>query len=131
MTQSESFTPLCGHAMIAINRAVSEPTERRPIFEPGQLVRHRRYGYRGVVVDRDDSCQADATWYQKNQTQPDRDQPWYHVLVDGSATCTYAAAENLAADPTGLPVTHPLVPFFFDGMKGDAYQRNHEPWLGE
>jgi heat shock protein HspQ len=131
MTQSESFTPLCGHAMIAINRAVSEPTDKRPIFEPGQLVRHRRYGYRGVVVDRDDSCQADATWYQKNQTQPDRDQPWYHVLVDGSATCTYAAAENLAADPTGLPVTHPLVPFFFSGMKGDAYQRNDEPWLGE
>jgi hemimethylated DNA binding protein len=46
--------------MIAINRPP------QPIFGLGQLVRHLRYGYRGVVVDRDEFCEADDDWYSKN-----------------------------------------------------------------
>jgi heat shock protein HspQ len=102
----------------------------RPVFEPGQLVRHRRYGYRGVVVDRNEFCEADNVWYSKNQTQPDRDQPWYHVLVDGSSTCTYAASENLVADSSGLPIEHPLLPHFFSEFKNGIYIRNDDPWSG-
>lgn len=102
----------------------------RPIFEPGQLVQHRRYGYRGVVVDHDESCQADDKWYAKNQTQPDRDQPWYHVLVDGSSTCTYAASESLVADSSGLPIEHSLLQHFFSEFKNGVYIRNDEPWPG-
>ena len=108
--------------MIAINHPP------RPVFEPGQLVRHRRYGYRGVVVHRDESCQADDVWYSKNQTQPDRDQPWYHVLVDGSSTCTYAASESLVVDLSGLPIQHPFLPHFFSEFKNGIYIRNDEPW---
>ena len=110
--------------MIALNRPP------RPVFEPGQLVRHRRYDYRGVVVDRDEFCQADDEWYLKNQTQPDRDQPWYHVLVDGSSTCTYAASENLVADADVQPIDHPLVPHFFSDFKNGRYIRNGTPWPG-
>ena len=102
----------------------------QPVFEPGQLVQHRRYGYRGVVVERDEFCQADDKWYAKNQTQPARDQPWYHVLVDGSSTCTYAAAENLVADSSALPIEHPLLPHFFSQFKNGIYIRNDEPWTG-
>ena len=101
----------------------------QPIFEPGQLVRHRRYGYRGVVVDHDEFCPADDDWYSKNQTQPDRDQPWYHVLVDGSSTCTYAASENLVADSTGLPIEHPLLAHFFSAVTNGAHVRKDKPWL--
>lgn len=113
--------------MIAIARHIKDG---RPLFEPGQLVRHRRYGYRGVVVDGDASCQADDAWYQKNQTQPDRDQPWYHVLVDGTSTCTYAAEENLEPDPSGLPISHPLLPHFFGAFEDGHYIRNDQPWPG-
>ena len=63
---------------------------RQPQFEAGDLVKPRRYGYRGVVVKRDEKCLADDEWYTNNQTQPDRTQPWYHVLVDGTETATYA-----------------------------------------
>ncbi len=108
--------------MIATNRTP------RPVFEPGQLVRHRRYGYRGVVVDRDEFCQADDEWYSKNQTQPARDQPWYHVLVDGSSTCTYAASDSLVADSSGLPIEHPLSKHFFTEFKNGMYIRNDEHW---
>jgi heat shock protein HspQ len=112
--------------MIAIN----QPAEAgdRPVFEPGQLVRHRRYGYRGVIVERDDVCQADDEWYARNQTQPDREQPWYHVLVDGTSSCTYAASQNLVADPGGLPIDHPLVAYFFSQFAAGRYERNDEPW---
>ncbi len=108
--------------MIAFNRP------SRPVFEPGQLVCHRRYGYRGVVVDRDEFCQASKEWYSRNQTQPNREQPWYHVLVDGSLTCTYAASENLDVDSRGLPIRHPLLSQFFSEFRDGCYIRNDEPW---
>ncbi len=100
----------------------------RGAYAPGDLVRHRRYGYRGVVVAVDSSCQASETWYQSNQTQPDKMQPWYHVLVHGAAHTTYAAEENLDADPEGGPVAHPLVEQFFSGFRGNRYVRNETPW---
>ncbi len=114
--------------MISLNRTSSNPD--RPIFLPGQIVRHRRYGYRGVVVDCDEFCHADEEWYQKNQTQPVRDQPWYHVLVDGTTTCTYAASENLIADDCKMSVSHPLIPHFFTAFEDGVYVRNDEPWPG-
>ncbi len=97
------------------------PGRGGPRFEPGQLVRHKRYGYRGVVVGADPCCRADDEWYYSNQTQPDRDQPWYHVLVDGSATTSYPAQENLEPDPTGEPIDHPLLDHFFTGFRDGRY----------
>lgn len=102
-----------------------------PQFCRGQLIRHRRYGYRGVVVDFDMTCQASDAWYEKNQTQPGREQPWYHVLVDGSMTATYAAQKNLQPDSSVEPIDHPLVPFFFEGFKNGRYLRNERAWPSE
>lgn len=116
--------------MISLNYSREPDEDDSNPFEPGQLVRHCRYGYRGVVVTRDEFCTADDQWYNANQTQPDRNQPWYHVLVDGSSTCTYVAAENLTADLTGLPVDHPLVPGFFSAFENGSYRRNSQPWPG-
>jgi heat shock protein HspQ len=110
--------------MIAFNRPL------RPVFEPGQLVCHRRYGYRGVVVDRDEFCQASEEWYSRNQTQPTCDQPWYHVLVDGSLASTYAASESLEVDSNDLPIRHPLLSHFFSEFRDGLYIRNDEPWPG-
>ncbi len=101
-------------------------TESR--FSPGQIVRHRRYGYRGVIVAVDATCQADEDWYQSNQTQPERNQPWYHVLVDGTNQTTYPAQTSLEADPAPEPITHPYLEMFFSDFLGDRYQRNDRPW---
>ncbi|MBM82398.1 MAG: DNA-binding protein [Planctomycetaceae bacterium] len=97
-------------------------------FEPGELVQHRRYGYRGVVVEVDDYCQASDEWYEKNNTQPARDQPWHHVLVDGSTSITYAASTSLVADDSKEMIRHPLVPHFFEDFDGEKYVRNDKPW---
>lgn len=97
-------------------------------FLPGQLVRHRRYDYRGVVVAVDDACRADHAWYWSNQSQPDRNQPWYHVLVHGSTQVTYAAQNNLEVDESKEAVDHPLVREYFAGFEGGRYRRNGQPW---
>jgi len=101
-----------------------------PVFAPGYLVRHVRYGYRGVVVAVDGHCKADPAWYFSNQTQPARDQPWYHVLVDGSTGCTYPAEENLELDPSGDPISHPMLSTYFDEFEYGRYMRNEVPWPG-
>jgi heat shock protein HspQ len=97
-------------------------------FRPGDLVRHRRYGYRGVVVGFDLRCMADEAWYQANQTQPRKDQPWYHVLVHGSTQATYAAETSLAPEPEPAPIEHPLVAVLFSGFEGGRYVRNDTRW---
>ena len=99
-----------------------------PLYHPGQIVRHRRYGYRGVVVDFDMTCKAAEAWYQSNQTRPDRNQPWYHVLVDGSSNTTYAAQTSLQVDEDATPIIHPYLEHFFTEFTGDRYVRNDRPW---
>ena len=92
-------------------------------FQAGQVVQHRRYGYRGAILDGDEACRADDDWYQNNQTQPRRDQPWYHVLVDGAEHMRYVAEENLEIDATGKPIRHPLIPRYFRGFLHGCYSR--------
>jgi heat shock protein HspQ len=91
-------------------------------FQVGDVVHHRRYDYRGVVLAADALCQAPDDWYLRNQTQPDRNQPWYRVLVDGGRE-TYVAQENLEPDDVGEAVDHPLVPLFFPTFHAGRYHR--------
>ena len=76
----------------------------------------------------DPSCVAPNEWYAANQTQPRRDQPWYHVLVDKSAYTTYAAGENLVPDDSGEEITHQLIDQFFDAFQNGSYVRNDRHW---
>jgi len=116
--------------MIMLKQPTSEAEtpQEEPRYHPGQLVRHRRYGYRGVVVDFDLICNADEAWYRSNQTQPGRNQPWYHVLVHDSANTTYAAQTSLEADTRSAPIIHPYIEHFFTEFTGDRYVRNDRPW---
>ncbi len=99
------------------------------LFPEGTLVRHVYYGYRGVVVGVDEECCAEESWYQANRSQPRKDQPWFHVLVDGTIQSTYAAQNSLVIDTEGSEVKHPLVNNFFLGFSGGRYQRNATPWV--
>ena len=88
----------------------------------GQIIHHRRYDYRGVVVDADRECMANNDWYSQNRTQPSRDQPWYRVLVEGGNE-TYVAEENLELDALGDRVEHPLVDKMFPTFHSGRYYR--------
>ena len=114
--------------MIMIRRREGRDEDSVSRFVPGDLVLHRRYGYRGVVVDFESSCTASDEWYSSNQTRPRRDQPWYHVLVNKSFHSTYAAEENLAPDDSAEEIIHPLIGEFFDAFRDGHYERNDRPW---
>lgn len=88
-------------------RVMTDTEKTEALFKPGQLVKHKRYGYRGVVVALDLTCQATEAWYQSNRSQPDRGQPWYHVLVHNSDQTTYAAQFSLEADGSEDVINHP------------------------
>ena len=90
-------------------------------FRVGDVIHHRRYGYRGVIVERDPGCQAEDGWYQNNQTQPARNQPWYHVLVHDGVHTTYVSERNLRPDPSGDPIVHPATDEFFGAFADGRY----------
>jgi heat shock protein HspQ len=101
-----------------------------PKYQKGQVVKHRLYEYRGLIVEIDSSCQAEDAWYQSNQTKPDRNQAWYHILVDGNQQVTYVAESNIDLDQSGNPIVHPLLNLFFYGVdeKNNKYLRNDIPF---
>ncbi len=90
-------------------------------FQIGQLIQHKRYGYRGVVAGCDPECRADEAWYLSNRTQPKRNRPWYHVLVHGGEHTTYAAEENLEEDTGGEQVINPLTRICFEYFQKGRY----------
>ncbi len=106
------------------------PAQPLPIFHRGQLVCHRRYGYRGVIVEIDECCMAPDEWYESNKTQPVKNQPWYHVLVSNTTSSTYAAETSLIEDNMHEPIIHPLIDEYFSNFDGAQYERNRNPWSG-
>jgi hemimethylated DNA binding protein len=71
-------------------------------FKVGQVVRHKKYGYRGVITGWDSKCMAPLNWQRKNRIQTLADaenQPFYNLLVDQRddqiRSQTYCAQENL------------------------------------
>lgn len=94
----------------------------RSEFHVGQLVVHRRFSYRGVVVDVDPAFSHTDAWYEEMAiTQPPKNQPWYRVLPDGSAHETYVAQRNLTADASHDRIRHPLVWHYFDDFRDGVY----------
>lgn len=97
----------------------------RPKFTIGQLVCHKLFSYRGVVVDIDRVFSLDEQWYEEMaKTRPPKDQPWYRVLVHDTADETYVAERNLEPDDSGRPIDHPLVEEFFDALEQGHYVRH-------
>jgi heat shock protein HspQ len=111
-----------------IEDLIGEPSDApEPQFKPGQLVKHKRYGYRGIIVAVDLTCQATEAWYKSNSSQPDRNQPWYHVLVDDTDQSTYAAQTSLEPDPNAEVIKHPWLDEFFSDFIDGQYIRNQRP----
>ena len=97
-------------------------TTRHARFSVGQIIQHKLFDYRGVVVDVDPVFQGTEEWYEQvARTRPPKDHPWYHVLVHDSAQETYVAERNLKADNSGEPINHPYVPVMFSDFKDGAY----------
>ena len=91
-------------------------------FSIGDLVHHKLFDYRGVVVDVDPRLMLSEEWYAAvARSRPPKDQPWYRVLVHDATQETYVAERNLEADTSGAPIRHPLIETCFHSFSDGHY----------
>lgn len=94
-------------------------------FTIGQVVRHRVYPFRGVIIDVDPEFNNSEEWWQAipEDVRPRKDQPFYHLLAENESTAyeAYVSEQNLLIDDTGVPVNHPQVAEMFGEFRGDSY----------
>ena len=96
----------------------------RSQFYIGQVVHHRKFDYRGVIIDVDAEFEGDDEWYEQVAlSRPPKDAPWYHILVDNSDHMTYVAERHLETDDSLLPVNHPYLRNVFGSFADGVYQR--------
>jgi len=105
--------------------ALPQPPMRKAKFAIGQVVKHRLYPFRGVIFDVDPVFSNTEEWLASipENVRPRRDQPFYHLLAENAQTTyvAYVSEQNLLADETGKPVSHPQVPHFFKELKRGQY----------
>lgn len=97
-------------------------------FGVGQIVRHRKHPFRGVIFDADPIFNNSEEWMNSipEGGRPSRDQPYYHLFAENSETSyiAYVSEQNLLLDESAEPVSHPAIShFFFEKMKNGQYMR--------
>ena len=96
-------------------------------FRIGQLIQHKLFNYRGVIVDVDPIFQDEDDWYENVAlTRPPKDKPWYRVLVHNAVHETYVAEQNLDADSSSEAINHPLIDVYFNGFDNSIYRINRK-----
>jgi heat shock protein HspQ len=104
--------------------------ERVAKFGIGQVVRHRRYPFRGVIFDIDPTFANTEEWWLSipEEVRPKKDQPFYHLLAENSETeyVAYVSEQNLVPDNSGEPVRHPQIKEVFVRGKDGSYRMRPE-----
>jgi heat shock protein HspQ len=108
-----------------VSPAIVEPPTRTAKFAIGQVVKHRVYPFRGVIFDVDPVFANTEEWLSSipEEVRPRRDQPFYHLLAENAQTTyvAYVSEQNLLADESGKPVSHPQVSHFFKELRRGHY----------
>jgi heat shock protein HspQ len=98
-------------------------SQTQSLFFIGQLIHHRKFDYRGVIIDVDACFEGSEEWYrQVALSRPPKDRPWYHVLVHDSDQFTYVAERHLEPDSSNQAVNHPAVELYFDDFENGVYR---------
>jgi heat shock protein HspQ len=105
---------------------VEMPLVENARFAPGEIVRHRLFGFRGVIFDIDPVFANSEEWYQSipEPMRPAKEQPFYHLLAenDDSSYIAYVSQQNLVGDADGGPVDHPQIGEMFEGLADGRYR---------
>jgi heat shock protein HspQ len=96
-----------------------------PKFAIGQVVKHRRFPFRGVIFDIDPEFANTEEWWLSipEEVRPRKDQPFYHLLAENAETeyVAYVSEQNLLPDTSGDPVRHPQIDEMFVRADDGAY----------
>lgn len=91
-------------------------------FTIGTQVKHRIFGFRGVIFDVDPAFSNSEEWYQSipEDVRPRKDQPFYHLLAetpDKAPYEAYVSEQNLVLDDEDdEPISHPEMDDYFEDM---------------
>ncbi len=95
-------------------------------FAIGQVVRHRRFPFRGVIYDVDPIFANTEEWWLAipEEVRPRKDQPFYHLYAENAETeyVAYVSEQNLLPDESGDPLRHPQIKEAFDRTEDGRLQ---------
>lgn len=101
-------------------------------FGIGDVVRHRLYGFRGIVFDIDPAFANSEEWYEAIplDMRPAREQPFYHLFAENEegSYIAYVSQQNLVDDRQKEPVNHPAVSHLFNRQADGSYRLRGERW---
>lgn len=125
MTADELFARPNPHPL-----GISAPPIAHARFGIGHVVRHRLFGFRGVIFDIDPVFANTDEWYEAipETMRPAKDQPFYHLLAENSESSyvAYVSQQNLQADESDEPVDHPAIPGIFEDYSDGRYALRRE-----
>jgi heat shock protein HspQ len=94
-------------------------------FSIGQVVRHRRYPFRGIIFDVDPEFANSDEWWLSipEDVRPVKEQPYYHLLAENADTeyVAYVSEQNLVPDESGEPLRHPEIDTVFMRDRSGRY----------
>ncbi len=96
-----------------------------PKFNIGDIVKHKLYPFRGVIVDIDPKFSNTDEWYENIpvELRPKKNQPFYHLLAENAETfySAYVSQQNLLSDSESGPINHPEISNLFSDVDNGRY----------
>lgn len=109
-----------------IGTSINAPPVVHARFSIGDVLKHRSFGFRGVVFDIDPVFANSDEWYESipESNRPDKQQPFYHLLAENgeSSYVAYVSQQNLMEDDSEEPVDHPAITGLFGAYADGKYQ---------
>ena len=113
-----------------VNSSEDIKVHKEPLFNIGDIVKHRIYPFRGVIIDVDPEFSNTEEWYQSipAEIRPSRNQPYYHLMAENTETfyTAYVSQQNLVKDGQNGPLEHPDLEEMFSGIDKGKYQLRNE-----
>ncbi len=95
-------------------------------FRIGQVVKHRKFPFRGVIFDVDPVFNNTEEWWLAipADVRPSKDQPYYHLLAENAETeyIAYVSEQNLLPDDSKQPLRHPQLRDMFEVQRDGTYK---------
>ena len=95
-------------------------------YSLGQIVKHRKYPFRGAIFDIDPTFSNTEEWWLSipEDVRPTKEQPFYHLFAENAETeyIAYVSEQNLLPDESGKPVRHPQIREMFERTREGGYK---------
>ncbi len=103
---------------------------RKARFALGEIVKHRKYPFRGIIFDVDPVFANTEEWWLSipEDVRPTKEQPFYHLLAENAETeyIAYVSEQNLLPDDSGEPLRHQQIADYFEqDDNGDYHPRRY------